>query len=163
MTAGGIAISMYLPSQAAPGLGEDALRIAESVGRSLWAPDDPAVHDTSRRETAAAIERVYLECSDDNWDGHGASGVDWRSRQHALRFVQLLPPGTMAAEASVEPDGEIALEWHLSPDRFLIVSMSRNRELTYTWRIGHERAWGVRQFEDEIPGEVLECLGRILR
>jgi hypothetical protein len=95
-----------------------------------------------RRETVQEIERVFAECSADNWDGHRAAAIDPRAHEHTVHLVQLLPQGTARAEVTAEPDGEIALEWHRSPEKFLIVSMGKNRELTYTRRFGHERAWG---------------------
>jgi hypothetical protein len=153
----------FLSSHASPGVSEDALAIEREIDLARGHFDRVAAFETPRWDTALQIGRVFDECSADGWDGHGATAIDPRSYSHAVLLVLRLPPGTTRPEVTAEPDGEIALEWHRSPERFLIVSVSKNRELTYTWRVGHERAWGVRRFEDEIPADVLECLGRVTR
>jgi hypothetical protein len=163
MTTVSIALNPLLFSQASPGLSEDAREIEQRLSRARGVLDDVASYETARRETIQEIERVLTECSTANWDGHGAAAIDPRSCKHAVHLVLRLPLGTVSAEITAEPDGEIALEWHRSPQKFLFVSVGRNRELTYTWRFGHERGWGVRQFEDEIPSDILACLGRIAR
>ena len=158
-----IALSPYLLSQASPGVSEDAREIEREVSRAQGFVDNVAAYETPRQETVQEIERVFAECSADSWDGHGAAAIDPRSYKHAVRFVLRLPPRTARGEITAEPDGEISVEWHRSPQKFLIVSVGKDRELTYTWRVGDERAWGVRRFEDEIPSEILECLGRVTR
>lgn len=158
-----LAPDSFLLPQGSSGVSEDARVIEREVISAKGLFEDVVAYEAPRWEAAQEIRRLFAECSSDNWDGHGATAIDPRSYQHAVSFLLRLPPRTVMAEATAEPDGEVAFEWHRSPERFLIVSLGRSRELTYTWRVGHERGWGVRRFDEEIPPEILECLGRVTR
>ncbi len=66
-------------------------------------------------EVLKALGEVYEECSEDNWDGYGASAVGVDTYLESQRFLQLLPTTIPFPEITVEPDGEIAFEWFEGP------------------------------------------------
>src|SRR5688572_1575275 len=63
------------------------------------------------RASYDAIRRALAEHAEPDWDGYGAVPVSPVAAEHALRLIKLLPLGTRPPEVTVDPDGEIALEW----------------------------------------------------
>lgn len=108
-----------------------------------------------------ALEDTIHECLTDDWDGYGARALQQGSLDDADRFLSLLPTTTRLPEVSVDPDGEVSLEWYLGPRRVFSVSVGTNGELVYAGLFGASKASGVESFQDEVPKTIVDNLARV--
>ena len=153
-------MTRVLSSLPTAGVSATAKQVAEAVARdqqrlreSIMIGLDSAVFD----ELAA----VFEECSQSNWDGHGALPVDRDTLRAAYCFLEALPLGTRAPTVSAEPDGHLALEWHQSLRRTLSVSISPDGELHYAALLGPNRAYGTEAFLGDVPNTILDLIQRV--
>ncbi len=113
-------------------------------------------------EKSVQLERVYIEASMPDWDGHGAIAANPRSYHRAKEFLNLLPDSIPAPEFSVDPDGEISFEWFFSKSRLISISIGGDGSLTYIGFLGKVRMKGVEFLDEKIPGTINELLARII-
>jgi len=110
-----------------------------------------------------ALKDTINEFLTDNWDGYGAKALQISSLANADRFLNILPTTTNLPEVSVDPDGEIVLEWYKAPRQVFSMSVGTNGELVYAGLFGSNKANGTEYFEDEIPKAILDNLKRVYR
>ena len=114
---------------------------------------------------ARALDSLYAACrsaSSENWDGYGARPVGASAFEHAKVFLQLLPTDASFPDVSVDPDGEIALEWYLAPRAVFSVSIGEEGLISYAGLFGWNKVNGVEVFAGAIPVAVLQSLRRLL-
>ena len=61
-----------------------------------------------------ALKKLYelvAECTEADWDGYGAEAVSQSAVEYSAHFIRRLPEDLPLPEISVEPDGEISLDW----------------------------------------------------
>ncbi len=112
-------------------------------------------------EGLQSLLSIREECAAENWDGYGAQPMDPDSFNEAVRFVRALPTTIPDPDVSVDPDGEISIEWHLEPRRVFSVSIGMRNEITYAGLFGLNKTYGREYFGDEIPKEVFHNLDRL--
>jgi hypothetical protein len=105
---------------------------------------------------------VHRVAAAPNWDGYGASPLDPRSAEQAVRFIQALPTTVPVPDVSVDPDGEVDLLWQLDPTRTISVSVGPNGRLTYAALMGMAQSYGTEWLANEIPQPILDSLTRVL-
>ena len=121
-------------------------------------------HSVSDERVAAfrAIMRAVQVATRPNWDGEGSLPVRAGSIEQAVRFIQLLPSTVPAPEVSVDPDGELSLEWDRGRRRVYSVSVGADGTLTYAGLFGYEKDYGVSVLVDSIPQSIRNNLRRVL-
>ena len=82
--------------------------------------------------------KTFEECREPDWDGYGAQPVLDTTCQLAQKFLEMLPPGTLAPSIGAEPDGHLTAEWHRSSRWNLSVSITPNGDLHYAALLGPE-------------------------
>lgn len=103
------------------------------------------------------------ECSQQDWDGHGALAIHPVSLQNAENFVRTLPEAVPMPECAPEPDGAISLDWIQSRHRLFSVSVGPTNRLAYAWMDGSDKGHGVVGFDGlSIPSRVLAEIQSIL-
>jgi hypothetical protein len=107
------------------------------------------------------LEFARNEHSKPNWDGEGAFAINTRSYYNGMRFLMSLPQGINKPRISVDPDGEISMEWFVNSYRIFSVSFGINGELTYAGRHGASETWGVEYLSDKIPDNILSNINRL--
>ena len=135
---------------------------AESL-RELFAPSEEvssSFSDLDRLRAFEALKQAFVEATTDNWDGEGGAPADAMSYRYALLFIQSLPGWAPNPEASVDPDGEIALEWDRGRRSIFSVSIGRDGTLTYAGLFGVSKQHGVENFTDDIPEGILSGIRR---
>lgn len=81
--------------------------------------------------------------------------------KNACSFIDALPRGVPMPEASLDPDGDIALDWFKQKDYRVSVSVGASR-LVYAALFGQNRARGIETFYGaEIPDVILQLLFRL--
>ena len=120
---------------------------------------------TSPRRLAEAfgeLRDILVECSRPGWDGYDAEPVDRLSVHKASRFLRALPANTTSPQLSVDPDGEVSMDWVGTSDTLFSVSIRGDGRLSYAGRFGIRRARGTEYLSDEIPREVMDYVRRAL-
>lgn len=109
-----------------------------------------------------ALEETLEECSVYDWDGYGAQPVELESVMQAKRFLDTLPITFPFPEISVDPDGEITLEWYAGPRKVFYLSIGGNSQLTYAGLFGpSDSRRGTKPFGDELPKTILKHIKRV--
>lgn len=101
------------------------------------------------------------ECIQTNWDGYGAQPVSAQSLNNAIALITSLPDNLPMPECSIEPDGEISLDWLPAPHRTLSISAGSSNRLPYAWSDGTDRGHAVAKLEDgRFPARILAEIKR---
>jgi hypothetical protein len=97
------------------------------------------------------LNEIYKECSVANWDGYQAVPVKKSLRKTVERFLDALPSTIPDPEISVDPDGEISLDWCSAPDKMFSISLGSKGRLSYAGLNGEKRSHGIEFFQKDIP------------
>ena len=112
-----------------------------------------------------ALKRLYelaAECAEADWDGYGAEAVSQSAVEHSAYFIRRLPEGLPLPEISVEPDGEIALDWSPTPTQTFSVSIGTANRMACAWVNGTEHGHAVAYSNNgDIPSRILQEIQRI--
>lgn len=132
----------------------------------LFIPANPPAKDASRlfvsKEDALedALDRLYdlaAECAEADWDGYGAEAVSQSAVERSERFIRRLPEDLPLPEISVEPDGEIALDWSPTQTQTFSVSIGTTDQMACAWVNGTEHGHVVvSSTNGEIPWRILQ-------
>lgn len=144
-------------------LRQDAVNDEALSPRGLFAPGEEAsssYSDLDRLRAFEALKQAFVEATVENWDGEGAEPADPMSYHYALLFAQSLPGWAPNPDASVDPDGEICLEWGRGRRSIFSVSVGRDGTLTYAGLFGVSKQHGVESFADDIPPAILSGIRR---
>ncbi len=109
----------------------------------------------------AQLDTVFLEASNQNWDGYGAEAADIRSFENAFELIKVLPRCYSKPEITVDPDGEVCLEWYRSPAQLVSISVSAKGMLNYIAFIGKNRMKGTEAFDGEFPRYIEKIFKRV--
>lgn len=108
------------------------------------------------------LQTIFDESKVDNWDGYGAHPVNIESYLEAQKFIDCLPvTTTILPEASIDPDGEVSLEWYKDPKFSFSISFSGNDMVAYAGLFGLNKINGTEYFGDEIPEIILDNIKRV--
>jgi hypothetical protein len=110
------------------------------------------------------IRNASAEAADNDWDGYGARPANMMAVDHALRFLRYVPAGLPDPDVSIDPDGEVSLEWYRAPRKTFSVSIGRDGRLSYAGLFGGSTLHGTEAyFADELPGEIRSGLRRVFQ
>jgi hypothetical protein len=137
------------------GASEQAELINERVGGVLQCFDKSIALNNQHQKALDALERVYKETLVENWDGYGARPTTVENYRRARYFLMLLPNDLPSPDVSAHPDGEFAFEWRVSGKKILTVGIGRASKITYAGIFGTTERYGVENFIDEIPSEIM--------
>jgi len=137
----------------------DQLRaLLDSINR-----DRRAAASAPQSTALAELARVAKACSQRGWDGYDARPISQRTQRNARAFLENLPIWLQAPEIVPEPDGEIAIEWDLGPNRIFSVSVGDAAQLQYAGIFpGGVERHGVEPFEGVVSTEILGYAKRLL-
>lgn len=126
------------------------------------------VNDFTRPATRLIKSKLLesvLEARTSNWDGYGAEPLKLASLKAALVFISELKSLKKFPEPefSVDPDGEIALDWIQSRYKMFSISFSVNNRVSYAGLFGVNKVRGSEYFSNEIPKQVKDCLSRLYK
>ena len=112
-----------------------------------------------------ALDRLYelaAECAAADWDGYDAEAVSQGAVERSALFIRRLPEDLPLPEISVEPDGEIALDWSPTPTQTFSVSIGTANRMACAWVNGTEHGHAVAYSNNgEIPSRILQEIQRI--
>lgn len=106
--------------------------------------------------------QVFLECSEQDWDGYGAKEVEPAALLLAIGFLDKLPRYIATPEIAADPDGEISFEWFRADDTILTLSISSEGKLSFAGIFGKDKPHGIENYDmgQDIPSDILWYLSR---
>ena len=111
----------------------------------------------------SAIRELAVECAESDWDGYGGLAIDPVVVRKAEEFIRALPDNLPLPEVSPEPDGSISLDWMLSRNQVVSVSIGAKNRLAFAWLDGSERGHSVVNFDGStIPARILSAINLTL-
>lgn len=120
-------------------------------------------------KTLAALNRrlseLTLSAGQDNWDGMQSVGLSSQAVAHMRRLLSLLPPGLLrspAPEIVPDPDGEIAIEWYISPSCLLSISVGSNGRLAWAGMVDGREIRNEAILTSQVPDQVLVCINSLI-
>lgn len=134
---------------------EKALDVSKHIERS-W------VLFGSKKDALDRLYELAAECAEADWDGYDAEAVSQSAVEHSAYFIRRLPEDLPLPEISVEPDGEIALDWSPTPTQTFSVSVGATDRIACAWVNGTEHGHAVAYSNNgEIPSRILQEIQRI--
>lgn len=109
------------------------------------------------------LSDLAQECATPGWDGYEAAAIELATVDEAARFLRSLPDAAPRPSLGAEPDGQITVEWYVSPKRTLSVSVSAQGEIHYAALIGSSRHFGTVPFLGECPDDIVKLIQRVVR
>lgn len=109
----------------------------------------------------ADLDEIQQECSQVGWDGYNARPVSPESYELAASFLKALPIGIPVPTVSADPDGQITLEWYVSPRKTVSVSVSQESELHFSALNGSSSNYGTEPFYGKAPRSIIELVQRL--
>lgn len=79
----------------------------------------------------------------------------------ALGLLNSLPPLIPLPDVEIEPDGQLALDWHVSPRRVLSLSVGPQGTIGFAALLGSEPVHGRTAFAGTLPRTVRHLLDRL--
>jgi hypothetical protein len=139
---------------------ERLAKLVDDVRRHIW--QSYTVRRASDRPLDE-LEDVRLEASQPGWNGYGAAPINPEAYENARSFLESLPPSAPPPEVSVDPDGDVSLDWMFGERRALSVSLGRAGRCTFAWMRGRRTYRGTEWLDDGIPAPVAEALWQLAR
>ena len=132
----------------------DFYDVAASLDRFF---DRPGVERSNALE---ALEEVYQECSQEDWDGYGATPVTRNTLANARSFLNQLPVElSVQADPGAEPDGHLTLGWYANSDQQISISIDADQNMYYAAHCGSKRRQhGADSFSRGIPAYIVQLI-----
>ena len=116
----------------------------------------------SKEDALTRLYELEVECAETDWNGYGAKAVSQSAVERSAYFIRRLPEDLPLPEISVEPDGEIALDWSPTPTQTFSISIGTADRMACAWINGTEHGHVVAYSNNgEIPLRILQELQRI--
>ncbi len=110
------------------------------------------------------IKSLEYKCGNFNWDGEGGYPVAKETILIALSFIDSLPEDITHPEVSVDPDGEIALDWFGMQKKILSISIGPTGEINYAVDLGIKgKKHGQTKFIHDIPDRLITYIRQTMQ
>jgi len=133
---------------------------AETVSRLL---NDVLGHLSGQRlqNAVSALDDLYQECCEANWDGYGAKAISEDAYVEAYMLLMLLPSDIPIPGFVPEPTGAIGLEWFRGTRYVFVLSVSGENFITYAGLFGINKVHGSEYFGDSLPASIVLNIRRL--
>jgi hypothetical protein len=110
------------------------------------------------------LGEIAVECARPNWDGYTAKPINRSTIVRTLAFIDCLPSAMSSPDIIPQADGELAIEWQISPRQVFAVSIGECGPIHYAGLFGKDgESHGVARFETSIPEEISFYLDKLFR
>ena len=140
-------------------------------GRSAISPEAHLIDEVSialfeKRSSSMALSGGINGVASQLMDAIGEAESDpdqalpsFVTRTRVLDFLNALPRVTEMPEATLDPDGEVALDWMISRSRILSISIGESSRISYAWHDGMGRGHATANFDGRsLPPQLLALL-----
>lgn len=124
----------------------------------------PVSHGTPYYRCMDALNEVYLDASQPNWDGYGGLPITDRALEDAKTFIEIFTMRLHSfptPDIVPEPDGEIGLEWYTERNDSLSISIGEKGEIAFAVFKGSEKNYGTIPFSSSIPDTIIHWLNKL--
>ena len=112
-------------------------------------------------ESLRRLAEAAIEAQEPDWNGYGAQPVDHLAVTRARAFLGALPVDVPLPEISIDPDGEVAIEWTGGRGLRYSISIGATGRITYAGIFGGASVRGEEDANEGIAGAVLGNLRRL--
>jgi hypothetical protein len=141
---------------------EPARRLAADASQTLTNAELPLSLFGPNQRAISSLAEAQQEASVEDWDGYGALPVSHAAVSQAAAFIRSLPASVPLPEVSVDPDGEVALDWLGARDQVFSISFGESSRVAYAGIDGTDRWRGAEHFDGQsIPQFLLMGIRRI--
>ncbi len=150
-------LTALAPLQA--GVSEAALKISALLRNTAIEMLRSATGQARIADPLSSLDRVFLDCSEDNWDGEGATAIPYRAFEDAERLLYMLPSFIPAPDVLPELIGAVAFEWYRNPRWTYVLSVKGNHSIEFAGLFGPgDEIHGKANFDGFLPGMIAEHL-----
>ena len=115
--------------------------------------DDSLYLVTLKQKAYENISTIHKECQNEGWDGYDASPISEENAKYAreiIDFLSSLYPTKVMKLIDIIPenDGNFCFEWFKSNDKFISVSIKKNR-LIFNYKNKEKKSCGETNFADK--------------
>lgn len=114
-----------------------------------------------RSDVLRDLMNEFSQASRPDWDGYGALPAKPEALIYAIQFIQAISPSFPRPDISIDPDGEIALEWQSGPRRVFSVHIGRDGTMNYAGLDGFSVFHGIENLRENIPSPISEGIRRV--
>lgn len=150
-------------AQRSSAVSPDAQFLAHGADAVLTTAESSISLFGAKGEALSNLATVSAESAIEDWDGYGALPALAEGIEAAASFIRSLPSNLALPEPSVDPDGEISLEWLDSKDRIFSISFGKSDRVAYAGIDGTDRWRGTEHFDGQtIPRFLLMGIERVM-
>ena len=117
--------------------------------------------DLTDKNISRELEKIFEECSSENWDGDRAKPISKEVLRNAIIFLESLPSDVEPPQIAAEPDGAICFEWYRSPEKVISVSINPGGQLYYAALVGAQGKHGKGSVSSGIPDDLLALIAQV--
>jgi len=167
LTAFGVCLgyaAIYGYGRSSTAISAEAISTTAKVARLIESKENSQALFGKKSAAIFALREIASECSEDDWDGNGAAGVDPLAAWNTEEFIRTLPDDFPTPEPAAEPDGSISLDWIRSSNQIFSISVGTSNRLACAWLDGTERGHAVMNFDGvNLPHRFLSEIQPIVR
>lgn len=147
------------------GMSKDAEHLSQFYRDLLPAQFEASAYGQSRLDILADLVTAQAEAQEENWDGYDASPVQQQAVRDAAFFLLRLPFDFPPPGISIDPDGDIALDWEGRNGSVVMLSFHGQGIVHYAARFSAvSKLHGTEQLDKgRVPETIAHCLNRLLR
>ena len=143
------------------GISPEAEKILGMLNEALDHLRHTSIRDQRREEEIAALDAVYQECCDKDWDGYGANAITDDIYREAFKLLALLPLNVPLPAIVPEPSGAIGLEWSKGRQFVFVASVCGENFITFAGVFGVNKIHGTEYFGDSLPYPIIQNIRRL--
>lgn len=151
-----------LPSSSRPGLGPASSYVQRKANACRVQILSTETYGHVLRRVLRELHEEWLECQSPGWDGGNAPPIAHDVLVHAVLLVVGLPLDVPMPEVAGQPNGAIGLDWYRGANRLVWISVTADGAIHWIARAGDSRARGSDVLLDELPGELLNYIRRVM-
>lgn len=123
-----------------------------------------AAASTMQSQARVLLGEIAVECAHPNWDGYAAKPIKRSTIARTLAFLDCLPAAMPSPDIIPQADGELAIEWYISPRQLFAVSIGECGPVHYAGLFDKDgESHGVARFEASISEEIFFYLDKLFR
>lgn len=150
-------LSALVPIQS--GVSDAAIEISKILKRTAVELIRSATGQARIVDPLSSLDRLFEECSEENWDGEGAAAIPYQAFEEAERLVYALPSFVPSPDVLPEPIGAVAFEWYRNQHCIYVLSVRGNHSVEFAGLFGPgDEIHGKANFDGGLPAMVAEHL-----
>lgn len=135
-------------------VGEDAGRLRERLQKAAK-PDTSVTLGYEER-----LARAVADAASAGWD-YADTGASAGAVYYARALMTSLSSLARDADAQIDPQGDVLLEWAASPRWILTVAINNSGRIAYSALLGDKKMRGMESFDGSIPVPISHAISRI--